>query len=79
MRCEHCDQGHQEPVFRAKLAEREGRVAVLLRVPMTECSACGERWLEFDVAARIDELFTEMLRGDAGVITCPYDRPPSGG
>ena len=55
MRCEHCDQADRQPVRRAKLAERDHKVAVVLEVPMEECPACGERWLRWDVAGRLDE------------------------
>jgi len=69
MRCERCDQGDRRPVQRAKLAERDHRVAVVLDVPMEECPACGDRWLRWDVAARLDEMLTEMLVGDIEVAT----------
>lgn len=69
MRCERCDQGERLPVSRAKLAERDGRVAVVMDVPMLECPACAERWLEWDVARRLDELLNAMLTGDVEVAT----------
>jgi YgiT-type zinc finger domain-containing protein len=69
MRCERCDQGERRPVSRAKLAERDGKVAVVLGVPMQECPACAERWLEWDVAKRLDELLNAMLAGDVEVAT----------
>lgn len=69
MRCERCDQGDRLPVERAKLAERDHRVAVVLDVPMEECPACGDRWLRWDVAGRLDEMLTEMLAGDIEVAT----------
>jgi YgiT-type zinc finger domain-containing protein len=75
MRCEVCDQGDRRPVRRAKLAEQAGRVAVVLGVPMEECPACGERWLDFDVARRLDELITAMLVTDAEVVTRHFDAP----
>jgi YgiT-type zinc finger domain-containing protein len=73
MRCERCDQGDRLSVKRAKLAERDGKVAVVLDVPMEECPACGERWLAWDVASRLDELFTEMFAGDVEVATRHFD------
>jgi YgiT-type zinc finger domain-containing protein len=73
MRCERCDQAARVSVRRAKTAERDGRVAVVLGVPMEECPACGERWLAWDVAARLDELLTAMLAGDVEVATRHYD------
>jgi YgiT-type zinc finger domain-containing protein len=73
MRCERCDQGDRRPVQRAKLAERRGRVAVVLGVPMHECLACGERWLEREVARRLDGMLDAMLAGDVAVATRHYD------
>lgn len=75
MRCERCDQASRVSVRRAKTAERDGRVAVVLDVPMEECPACGEHWLAWDVAARLDELLTAMLTSDVEVATRHYDLP----
>jgi YgiT-type zinc finger domain-containing protein len=61
MRCQRCDQGGRQPVRRAKLAERDGRVAVVLEVSMQECPACGERWLDWEVARRLDVMLNAML------------------
>lgn len=72
MRCERCDQGERRPVKRAKLAERDGRVAVVLGVPMEECPACADRWLAWDTAKRLDGLLNEMLAGDIEVATRHY-------
>lgn len=69
MRCERCDQGARVPVQRAKIAERDGKVAVVLGVPMEECEACGDRWLAWDVARQLDELLTAMLAGDVEIAT----------
>ena len=73
MRCERCDQGERVAVRRAKIADRDGKVAVVLGVPMEECSACGERWLAWDVAERLDEMLTTMLDSDAEVATRHFD------
>lgn len=75
MRCEVCDQGDRLPVRRAKLAEHAGRVAVVFGVPMEECPACGERWLDFDVARRLNEIMTAMLVTDAEIVTRHFDAP----
>jgi YgiT-type zinc finger domain-containing protein len=77
MRCDVCDQGERLPVRRAKLTERAGRVAVVLGVPMEECPACGERWLDFDIARRLDALITAMLVSDAEIVTRHFDTPDS--
>ena len=73
MRCERCDRGERVAVRRARSAERDGKVAVVLGVPMEECSACGERWLAWDVAERLDEMLTTMLDSDAEVATRHFD------
>ena len=73
MRCQRCDEGVRIPVRRAKTAERDGKVAVVLGVPMEECPACGDRWLAWDVAQRLDELLTTMLAGDLEVATRHFD------
>ncbi len=73
MRCEQCDQGDRFPVRRAKLAERDGKVALVLDVPMQECPACGERWLDWDIARRLDGLLNAMLAGDVEVATRHFD------
>lgn len=49
-RCERCDQGDRIAVRRAKAAEGSSRVAVVLEVPMEECSAGGTQYLAWDVA-----------------------------
>lgn len=73
MRCEHCNQADRHPVRRAKLAERDHKVAIVLAVPMEECPSCGDRWLRWGIAARLDELFREMLASDIEVATRHFD------
>ncbi len=73
MHCEHCDQADRHPVRRAKLAERDHKVAVVLDVPMEECPSCGERWLRWEVAGRPDGLFSEMHASDIEVATRHFD------
>lgn len=73
MRCDRCAQGDRVPVRRAKLAERAGRVAVVLGVPMEECSACGDRSLDCNIARRLDEILTTMLATDAEIVTRHFD------
>jgi YgiT-type zinc finger domain-containing protein len=75
MRCERCDQGERRLIERAKLAERDGKVAVVLDVPMQECPACGDRWLTWHVARRLDELLTAMLTSDVEVATRHFGAP----
>ncbi len=69
MICERCGQGERKRVTRAKLAEHDGHVAVVLGVPMEECPSCGERWISFEIARKLDELLRSMLAGDAEVAT----------
>lgn len=73
MRCERCDQGDRVAVRRAKMAERSGRVAVVLGVPMEECPACSQRYLAWDVAERLDALLDTMLAGDVEVATRHFE------
>jgi len=73
MRCERCDQADRQPVRRAKLAQRDHKVAVVLDVPMEECPSCGDQRLRWEVAARLDELFGEMLASDIEVATRHFD------
>ena len=73
MRCERCDQADRRPAKRAKLAERDGRGAVVLEVPMQECPACGERWLDWEIARRLDVMLNAMLIGDVEVATRHYE------
>jgi len=73
MGCERCDQDDRQPARRAKLAQRDHKVAVVLGVPMEECPACGDQWLKWDVTARLDELFGEMLASDIEVATRHFD------
>ena len=40
---------------------------------MEECSSCGDPWLRWDIAARLDQLFEEMLASDIEVATRHFD------
>ncbi|HEX9970189.1 MAG TPA: YgiT-type zinc finger protein [Acidimicrobiales bacterium] len=75
MACERCNQSDRVPVTRAKLAERDGKVAVVLDVPMEECPSCGDRWLAWDVAKRLDELLRTMLASDVEIATRHFAAP----
>jgi len=65
MRCEVCDNGERIPARRARLAERDGRTALVLGVPVEICPACGQVWLTMDVAKRLDALFDRLLASGA--------------
>jgi len=69
MRCPHCDQADRVAVRRAKLAERDGRVAIVTGVPMEECPACGERWLSFEVAETLDAILRRLIASGAETAT----------
>lgn len=73
MTCEGCHQAERAPVRRAKIGERGGKVAVVLDVPIEECPSCGERWVAWDVAERLDVMLSEMLAGEVEVATRHYD------
>ncbi|WP_114591437.1 YgiT-type zinc finger protein [Euzebya pacifica] len=64
-RCGRCDQGVRQPERRARLAERDGRTALVLDVPVEVCPACGQVWLTMPVAKRLDELFDQLLASGA--------------
>jgi hypothetical protein len=55
------------------VTEREGKVALVLEVPMEGCPSCGDRWLSWEIAGRLDEMFTSMLASDVEVATRHFD------
>jgi YgiT-type zinc finger domain-containing protein len=65
MRCEHCDNGERRPERRARMAERDGRTAVVLDVPVEVCPSCGQVWLTMEVAKRLDAVFDQLLDSGA--------------
>ena len=65
MRCSTCDNGKHVPTRKARLAEKDGRTAVVIDVPVEVCQACDEVWLDIETATRLDELFTRMLASGA--------------
>ena len=73
MRCQHCDQGERRPQRRARLAEDDGRTAVVLDVPVEVCPACGQVWLSMPVAKQLDELFTRLLASGAEASTAHWN------
>lgn len=72
MACARCGQRDYRSVTRAKLAERDGRVAVVLDVPMQECSACGDRWLAWPVARVLDARLSALLNTGADLATARF-------
>ncbi len=75
MRCEQCDNGQRRPTRRARVAEKKGRTALVLGVPVEECDACGQVRLTMDVAKRLDAMFTDMLSSDLEVATRHFESP----
>lgn len=72
MRCERCDQGMRRPERRARLAEKDGRTAVVLDVPVEVCPACGQVWLSTAVAKQLDEVFSRLLSSGAEAATAHW-------
>lgn len=64
MRCEICENGDRRPGRRPYVDTRDGRVAVVTDVPVSECPACGEVWFAEKVAVRLAEVLTGMLAGE---------------
>jgi len=73
MSCERCGQGDRVSVRRAKVTEQNGKVALVLEVPMEECPSYGDRWLSWEAAGRLDEMFTSMLASEVEVATRHFD------
>lgn len=75
MRCENCENGERRPASRARLAERDGRTALVLGVPVEICPACGQVWLTMDVAKRLDTLFNRLLASGADSAQIHWEAP----
>lgn len=73
MRCENCEQADRVEVRRAKMVERDGRVAVVTGVPMEECPACGERWLALETAGMLDDMLRRLIDSGAETATAHWD------
>jgi YgiT-type zinc finger domain-containing protein len=65
MRCDTCDNGERRSAVRSRLAEKDGHNAIVLGVPVEECTACGHVWLTTETAVRLDELFNQLLLSGA--------------
>jgi len=73
--CEECGNGRRRAAVRARVAEKEGRTALVLGVPVEVCDSCGQVWLTMVVAKRLDALFTQMLASDVEVATRHFEAP----
>lgn len=77
MLCGVCDNGDRRPGRRPHVETRDGRVAVVTDVPVSECPACGEVWFAKEVALRLDELLTGMLTTELVAIRPYSDAAPA--
>jgi YgiT-type zinc finger domain-containing protein len=73
MLCTECGIGRRRAARRARVAERDGRTALVLGVPVEVCDSCGQVWLTMEVAKRLDDLFTAMLATDVEVATRHFE------
>jgi YgiT-type zinc finger domain-containing protein len=64
MRCSTCRNGDLRAERRHKSAEKDGRVAVVIDIPVTVCPSCETAWYDEDVAVALDAMLTEMLAAD---------------
>ncbi len=63
MKCVVCSRGEMLEELRPRVVERDGRVAVVRRVPVLVCDACGEIYLDAKVVKQLDVLFRRLLEG----------------
>lgn len=63
MKCVVCNRGQMVQEYRPRVVERDGRVAVVRDVPVLVCDACGELYLDTEVAKQLDVLFRRLLDG----------------
>lgn len=75
MRCDYCDNGERRSARRARLAERDGRTALVLGVPVETCPACGQVWLTREVAKRLDILIDRLLASGAESAQVHWEQP----
>lgn len=72
MDCQVCDNGERVSSRRPYVDQRGAHLAVVTDVPVEQCPACGEVWLDEAVALRLDGLLSEMLRAET-VAVRPFD------
>lgn len=75
MRCQRCDKRVRRPVRRAKLAERDAKVALVLDAPMQESAppagSAGRTGASLDAS----KSYSAMLTGDVEVATRHLTQP----
>ncbi len=74
MICVTCDRGEMREARHPKVVERGGQVAVVRGVPVLVCDACGEVYLEADVAKQLDLLFRRLLDGPVDHVIAHYEQ-----
>ncbi|MHB8465087.1 MAG: type II toxin-antitoxin system MqsA family antitoxin [Acidimicrobiales bacterium] len=72
--CVICGRGEMSEQRRPKVVERDGRVAVIRDVPMLVCDACGEVYLDTEVAKQLDVLFRHLLEGPVDQVVGHFER-----
>ena len=77
MRCDTCNSGERRPGRKPYVAQKGSRVAVVTDVPVEECPACGEIWLDEQVALRLDTILNEMLATETVAIRPYSEAAPS--
>lgn len=73
--CENCGSGGRRRVRAPQVADREGRVALVLDVPAEECTACGTIWLDEQTAQKLTVMFREMLASPVEMATRHFGAP----
>lgn len=63
MKCVVCSRGQTVEEGRPRVVERDGSVAVVRNVPVLVCGACGEVYLDSEVAKQLDVLLRRLLDG----------------
>ena len=71
--CENCGSCGRRRVRAPQVADREGRVALVLDVPAGECTACGTIWLDEPTVQKLTVMFREMLASPVEVATRHFD------
>lgn len=69
-----CDHDERRPARRDHMTERDGRTALVLAVPVEECTECGETLLTIEVAKHLDSLFNELLDSGAQTSRIHWDQ-----
>ena len=74
MTCVSCGRAEMVEERRPRVVERDGRVAVVRDVPVLVCAACGEVYLDTEVAKQLDVLFRRLLDGPVEHVVGHYEQ-----